>query len=151
MHDNLLILYRKQVNKHMLAMKRAVRAGNTQKQQHHSMLAIIFLHLFMETFISEAIHSSPKLAELKKEEQELNKIYKSLSFKNKWKKTFDLLHIKPQSELDDFLAFDERFRAPLVHPKGAFINADLYSQDTSLSIQTALQLVRLVNRIVLVM
>ena len=102
-------------------------ANNEQIESECAIQAVILFQAAIEAIVNEEIFNHPLLETVKKEEEELNKRLKSLSFKNKWKKVYDALQIKEQEYLDNYLHFYSHFRVPITHPKSRYISIEKYS------------------------
>lgn len=90
---------------------------------------VILFQASLEAMINEEISSEKKLQSIKKENEELNKKFKALSFKNKWQKSFEVLKTSAREKkyLANYLQFYISFRVPITHAKSRYINAELFN------------------------
>jgi len=104
-------------------------AENDLEESGQCIQAIILFQVCMEAVINEEIERAAPLLPIKKENKELSGKFKSLSFKNKWEKAFDLLEIHKRKELRDYFTFYTRYRVLLSHPKSRYVSLDNYMFD----------------------
>jgi len=88
--------------------------------------AIILFQSAMEAIITEEIENEKKLNEVLKENNELARKHHSLSFKNKWLRSFDVLSIKELKSLEAYFKFYSDYRLPISHPKGRYLSLEKY-------------------------
>jgi hypothetical protein len=91
--------------------------------------AVILFQASLEAIINEELESDKKLEKVKKENDDLNKKFKMLSFKNKWLRTFAVLKIDKASEkyLENYLDFYIKFRIPITHARSRYVNAEQFN------------------------
>jgi len=88
--------------------------------------ALILFQAGMEAIINDEIANHPLLSSVRGEEQSLNSHYKSLSFKNKWTKSYEALQIRELEYLDVYLEFYSSYRIPITHPKRRYVSLSTY-------------------------
>jgi hypothetical protein len=87
--------------------------------------AVILFQAAMEAVINEEIDSHQMLVKVKEENELLYKKFRSLSFKNKWERSFEVLTIKDKGGcLKNYLQFYTSFRVPITHPRSRYIQVD---------------------------
>jgi hypothetical protein len=69
---------------------------------------------------------------VKNENEELNKKFKMLSFKNKWEKTFKILKMDSTANeyLEKYIKFYIKYRTPITHPKSRYFDAENFNFPT---------------------
>ncbi len=112
---------------HLLHAKRALESTDDQKEIESAIQAVILFQTAMEAIINEEVFNHPLLEEVKLEEFELNKRFKSLSFKNKWKRSYEVLQIHDSENLDAYLLFYSKYRSPISHPRSRYRALDAYT------------------------
>lgn len=118
---------------HLKTAQKAFEKAQEQKEIEASIQAVILFQTAMEAIINEEVFNHPLLDEVKQEEYELNKRFKSLSFKNKWKRAYDVLQIKDVDYLEEYLNFYTMFRSPISHPRSRYQALDKYTFKNVLS------------------
>ncbi len=88
--------------------------------------SVLLFQVAMEAIINEEIERAKPLEPLKKENKELARKFKSLTFRNKWERTFDLLEIKKRKELNFYLKFYGKYRNLVSHPKSRYVSLEHY-------------------------
>src|SRR3990167_8162284 len=83
--------------------------------------AIILFQSAMEAVITEEIENEKKLKKVFKENSELARTHHSLSFKNKWLRSFETLKIRDRKSLEAYFTFYSDCRVPISHPKGRYL------------------------------
>ncbi len=112
---------------HLALAGKAAESGDEQKEIEECIQTVILFQTAMEAIINEEVYNHPLLEEVKLEEYELNKRYKSLSFKNKWRKAYETLQIKDTENLEAYLQFYSYFRSPISHPRSRYQALDKYT------------------------
>ncbi len=112
---------------HLALAKKASEEINEQIEIEQSIQAVILFQTAMEAIINEEVYNHPLLEEVKLEEYELNKRYKSLSFKNKWRKAYESLQIKDTEHIEEYLQFYSKYRSPISHPRSRYQSLDKYT------------------------
>lgn len=112
---------------HLKAAQKAFEKAQEQKEIEASIQAVILFQTAMEAIINEEVFNHPLLEEVKLEEYQLNKRFKSLSFKNKWKRSYEVLQIKETDYLDEYLQFYTTYRSPISHPRSRYQALDKYT------------------------
>ena len=105
----------------------ASREKNQLKESEACIHAILLFQAAIEAIINEELFTHPLLAAIRNEELELHKRFKSLSFKNKWKKAYEALQIKDTEYLEAYLRFYSTYRVPITHPKSRYVSVQKYS------------------------
>lgn len=100
---------------------------NYAKEAECCIQAIILFQSAIEAIINEELLIHPLLEPVRQEDHELHKRFKSLSFKNKWKKVYDTLHITETEFLENYLRFYSTYRVPITHPKSRYVNVEKYT------------------------
>jgi len=88
--------------------------------------ALILFQAGMEAIINDEITNHPLLSSVKSEESDLNTHFKSLSFKNKWTKSYEALQIREFEYLEAYLDFYSQYRIPITHPKRRYVSLSTY-------------------------
>jgi hypothetical protein len=101
--------------------------SDLKKEAEACIQAIVLFQSAMEGIITEEIENEPRLLQVKNVNQELSTKHKSLSFKNKWERSFDVLRIKDRQELDAYFEFYSRYRIPILHPVSRYISLEGYT------------------------
>lgn len=121
---------------HLIAAKDAfLKFSNAQDNQESTLCrkqeieqcieAVILFQAAMEAMINEEIDSNQMLLQVKEENESLYKKFRSLSFKNKWEKSYQVLQIRDKGEyLKKYLQFYTSYRVPITHPKSRYIQVD---------------------------
>lgn len=112
------------------------KSSDLIRETEESIQAIVLFQSAMEAVITEEIENEPLLEPIKKQNLALFSKHKSLSFKNKWEKTFEILAIKNKKSLEKYVTFYSTHRIPISHPKSRFISVEPYS---SLQIEAGIQ------------
>lgn len=107
-------------------LRTASEADSPETEERSCIQGVILFQTGMEAVINEEINNHPLLEEVRTEELELNKRYKSLSFKNKWKRAYDVLQIRDDEHLLAYLTFYSQYRSPISHPRSRYLNLDEY-------------------------
>ena len=107
--------------------EQARREQNQSKESEYCIQAIILFQAAIEAIINEELLNHPLLASVRREDNELHKRFKSLSFKNKWKKVYETLQIKETEYLEAYLRFYSLYRVPITHPKSRYISIQKYT------------------------
>lgn len=111
---------------HLVEASQLVSVENEFAEAQECIQAVILFQVAMEAIINEEIERSSLLKDIKKENADLSTKYKSLSFKNKWERTFDVLKIPKRKELNEYLKFYSRYRILVSHPKSRYISLKEY-------------------------
>ncbi|MFA9289195.1 MAG: hypothetical protein ACEQSA_04945 [Weeksellaceae bacterium] len=101
-------------------------ATSSLKEAEACIQAIILFQTSMEAIINEEVLNHPLLKEVKTEQEELHRHFKSLSFKNKWIRAYETLQLHETEYLNDYLTFYTEFRTPITHPKSRYISVQKY-------------------------
>lgn len=101
------------------------------KEIEECIQAVILFQSAMEAVITEEIENDFQLKEVKKENELLYAKHKSLSFKNKWEKAYDILQITSRKSLDAYLIFYSTHRIPISHPKSRYVSLEEYTYSTT--------------------
>lgn len=128
-HIDIASLLASTAKKHLI---RASQSINSFDENKECIQAIIIFQVAMEAIINEEIYTNPQLSVIKDEEFFLNKKYKSLSFKNKWKKVFFELQIKDTESLADYFSFYSKYRGPISHPRTRYQSIKKYTYKQTL-------------------
>jgi len=112
--------------KQLLQSYNASQAGDIKQEIETSIQALILFQAGMEAVINEEIGNHPLLAAVKAEDEKLNSSYKSLSFKNKWKKSYEALQIFEYDYLNEYLRFYSQYRIQITHPKQRYMSLSKY-------------------------
>ncbi len=112
---------------HLALAKKAAEEVSDQIEIEQSIQAVILFQTAMEAIINEEVFNHPLLEEVKLEEYALNKRYKSLSFKNKWRKAYETLQIKDTEHIEEYLQFYSKYRSPISHPRSRYQSLDKYT------------------------
>ena len=91
--------------------------------------SVLLFQVAMEAIINEEIERAKPLETLKKENKELSRKFKSLTFRNKWERTFDLLEIRKRNELNTYIAFYGKYRNLVSHPKSRYVSVGNYDYE----------------------
>lgn len=126
MQTDLASLLFKLSGSHLTFAKKYLESKNKSSETKSCIQAVILFQSAMEAVINEEVYNHPLLEEVKLEEFDLNKKYKSLSFKNKWSKSYEALQIKEDSYLKNYLNFYSKYRGPISHPKSRYQKLDKY-------------------------
>ncbi|MBP7966765.1 hypothetical protein KAZ66_00685 [Candidatus Woesebacteria bacterium] len=97
------------------------------KEAEFCIQAILLFQSAIEAILNEELLNHPLLESVRRADQDLHKRYKSLSFKNKWKKVYDTLQIQETEYLDIYLQFYKMYRVPITHPKSRYVNVEKYT------------------------
>ncbi len=97
------------------------------KEAEFCIQAILLFQAAIEAILNEELLNHPLLEPVRRADQDLHKRYKSLSFKNKWKKVYDTLQIQETEYLDIYLQFYKTYRVPITHPKSRYVNMEKYT------------------------
>ncbi len=114
---------------HLIAASKLVSPEHELVEAEECIQAVILFQVAMEAIINEEIERSPLLKEVKKENAALSTKYKSLSFKNKWERAFDVMKIRKKKELNEYFTFYSRYRILVSHPKSRYISLDQYDYE----------------------
>ncbi len=129
-HLDIARLLSQHAGEHLARASQFHTEGNTQEEIEACIQSVILFQTAMEAIINEEVYNHPLLEEVKFEEYELNKRYKSLSFKNKWKKAYETLQIKDTENLNSYLTFYSKYRSPISHPRSRYLILDAYTFPT---------------------
>jgi len=109
--------------------------------------AIVLFQSAMEAVITEEIENEKKLIKVFDENNDLARKHHSLSFKNKWVRSFDTLLIKERKSLNAYLKFYSGYRLPISHPKGRYLSLEKYRfKDTLDGIKNGWQTIELLYK-----
>lgn len=115
-----------QAIEHLVTASKLVSPNEDFAEAEECIQAVILFQVAMEAIINEEIERSPLLKEVKKENAALSTKYKSLSFRNKWERAFDVLQIRKRQELKEYFTFYAKYRILVSHPKSRYISLDQY-------------------------
>ncbi len=118
-----------QAIEHLVEASKLVSPEHEFAEAEECIQAVILFQVAMEAIINEEIERSPQLKEVKKENVALSTKYKSLSFKNKWERAFDVMQIRKKKELNEYFTFYSRYRILVSHPKSRYISLDQYDYE----------------------
>ncbi|HRN70050.1 MAG TPA: hypothetical protein PLS49_02590 [Candidatus Woesebacteria bacterium] len=118
-----------QAIEHLVAASKLVSPNHEFIEAEECIQAVILFQVAMEAIINEEIERAPLLKEVKKENLALSTKYKSLSFRNKWERAFDVLQIRKRKELKEYFNFYGRYRVLVSHPKSRYISLDQYDYE----------------------
>jgi|GEM_PF-6199690 len=104
----------------------AYKKKNISYEIEECIQSIILFQAGLEAIINDEIANHPLLSPVKAEEHDLNMHYKSLSFKNKWTKSYEALQIRELEYLNVYLDFYSRYRIPITHPKRRYVSLSTY-------------------------
>ena len=99
---------------------------DTTAETEHCIQALILFQAGMEAIINEEIHNHGLLAEVRQENEDLFVRFKSLSFKNKWYRSYEVLQIKETEYLKEYVLFYSQYRVPITHPKSIYLSLEKY-------------------------
>lgn len=102
---------------HLSLAYQAKEVKQTVSEINELIQAVLLFQAAMESIINEEIHNHELLVHVRDEEQYLNTKFRSLSFKNKWRKSYEELHIKDAEYLELYLHFYTLYRVQITHPK----------------------------------
>lgn len=115
-----------QAIEHLVVASKLLSDEDELSEAEECIQAVILFQVAMEAIINEEIERAPLLKEVKKENAALSTKYKSLSFKNKWERAFDVLRIPKRKELNAYFKFYSRYRVLVSHPKSRYISLQEY-------------------------
>lgn len=118
-----------QAIEHLVAASKLVTPDHELVEAEECIQTVILFQVAMEAIINEEIERSPLLKEVKKENTALSSKYKSLSFKNKWERAFDVLKIRKRKELKEYFTFYSKYRILVSHPKSRYISLSEYQYE----------------------
>lgn len=104
----------------------ASQKKNAKGEIETSIQATILFQAGMEAIINEEIQNHDLLVTVKKENEALLQHYKSLSFKNKWQKSYEALQIRETDYLLQYLHFYSQYRVQITHPHSRFLSVQKY-------------------------
>lgn len=114
---------------HLVEASKLIKVDDEFAEAQECIQAVILFQVAMEAIINEEIERSPLLKEVKKENAALSTKYKSLSFRNKWERAFDVLKIRKRKELKEYFKFYGRYRVLVSHPKSRYISLSEYQYE----------------------
>ena len=109
--------------------------------------AIILFQSGMEAVITEEIENEKRLKVVLDENNELARKHHSLSFKNKWLRSFEALSIKERKSLNTYFKFYSNYRLPISHPKGRYLSLEKYRfKETIMGIKNGWEAIELLYK-----
>lgn len=102
--------------------------ANSKKESEACIEAVILFQACMEAIINEEIESHRLLSAVREENEEMHKKFRSLSFRNKWLQSYEVLRLQDKQEyLQNYLLFYTKFRVPITHPHSRFSDISLFT------------------------
>ena len=111
---------------HLISASKFQKIQDQTAESEACIQAVILFQVAMEAIINEEIERSASLESVKKENKGLSSKFKSLSFRNKWERAFDALHISKRKELNAYFIFYGRYRNLVSHPKSRYVSLSNY-------------------------
>lgn len=116
-------LLTERAGRHLAQAYRYSQQRLLQEESHACIEAVIMFQASMEAVINEEIESHRLLSGIRDENEELFKKFRSLSFKNKWERSFVVLGLADGTQyLYQYLQFYSNYRVPITHPQSRYVD-----------------------------